>query len=234
VLLDAARNRGIRFVQVSTDEVYGSIDAGAADETAPLNPRSPYAAAKAAGDLLCHAYHVTHGLDVAVSRGANTYGPRQHPEKLVPLFITSALEDLPLPLYGDGLQRRDWLYVDDHADAIGVILDRGAPGGIYNVPGTGERTNRDVAQRILATTAKPSALLRRVADRPGHDRRYAMSGGPLAALGWQPSVDFDAGLGRTVTWYSQNRDWWQRARGPGWPEYYEHQYGRRLAESAPA
>ena len=234
---DAAASRsggGPRFVQVSTDEVYGSIDVGAADEAAPLAPRSPYAAAKAAGDLLCRAFHVTHGLDVVVSRGANTYGPRQHPEKLVPLFITSALDDAPLPLYGDGLQRRDWLYVDDHADAIGLLLDRGESGAFYNVPGGQERTNREVALKILAATGKPRDLLRTVEDRPGHDRRYAMTGGRLAALGWRPAVGFDDGIRQTVAWYTANRAWWLHARGPGWADYYERQYGRRLAGSTPA
>jgi dTDP-glucose 4,6-dehydratase len=234
VLLDAARANGRRLVQVSTDEVYGTIDSGAASEEAQIAPRSPYAAAKAAGDLLCLAYHVTHGTDVVISRGANTYGPRQHPEKLVPLFITSALEDEPLPLYGDGRQRRDWLFVDDHADAIGLLLDRGEPGGVYNVPGGDERVNRDVARAILSATGKPASLLRSVDDRPGHDRRYAMTGDRLAALGWQPRVTFDDGLAQTVAWYAANRDWWQRARGADWADYYERQYGRRLAESSPA
>lgn len=234
VLLDATRERGCRFVQVSTDEVYGSIDEGAANEDAPIKPRSPYAAAKAAGDLLCRAYHVTHGVDVVISRGANTFGPRQHPEKLMPLFVTNALDDAPLPLYGDGLQRRDWLYVDDHADAIALLLDRGASGGIYNVPGVEEHTNREVALRLLAATGRPASLLRTVEDRAGHDRRYAMTGDPIAGLGWKPGVPFDEGLTRTVAWYSDNRDWWQRARGPGWADYYERQYGRRLAESTPA
>jgi dTDP-glucose 4,6-dehydratase len=234
VLLDAARANGRRLVQVSTDECYGTIEAGAADETAQIAPRSPYAAAKAAGDLLCLAYHVTHGTDVVISRGANTYGPRQHPEKLVPLFITNALDDEPLPLYGDGQQRRDWLFVDDHADAIAVLLDRGAAGGVYNVPGGDERVNRDVAWAILAATGKPAGLLRRVEDRPGHDRRYAMTGERLAALGWSPRVKFDDGLARTVAWYSDNRAWWERTRGADWADYYERQYGRRLAESTPA
>jgi dTDP-glucose 4,6-dehydratase len=234
VLLEAARASGRRLVQVSTDEVYGTIESGAADEDWPLKPRSPYAAAKAAGDLLCLAFHVTHGTDVVISRGANTYGPRQHPEKLVPLFITNALDDEPLPLYGDGQQRRDWLFVDDHADAIALLLEHGEPGGVYNVPGGDERVNRDVAQAILAATGRPAHLLRHVADRAGHDRRYAMTGERLAALGWQPQVDFSDGLARTVAWYSDNRDWWRRARGTGWADYYERQYGRRLAESTPA
>jgi len=234
VLLEAVRERGIRLVHVATDEVYGSIESGQASEDSPLAPRSPYAAAKAAGDLLCHAFFVTHDVDVVVSRGANSYGPRQHPEKLVPLFITNALEDAPLPLYGDGLQRRDWLYVDDHADAIALLLDRGAAGGVYNVPGGEEHTNREVAAAILGATGKPTSLLRSVEDRPGHDRRYAMSGERIAALGWQPRVGFDAGLKQTVEWYAANRGWWLRARGDGWTDYYERQYGRRLAESTPA
>ncbi len=234
VLLDAARASGRRLVQVSTDEVYGTIESGAANEDSPLKPRSPYAAAKAAGDLLCRAHHVTHGTDVVISRGANTYGPHQHPEKLVPLFITNALEDEPLPMYGDGRQRRDWLFVDDHADAIAVLLDRAEPGGVYNVPGDDERVNREVAQMILAATGRPAELLRSVEDRPGHDRRYAMTGDRLAALGWQPRVKFEDGLDRTVAWYAANRDWWQRARGADWADYYARQYGRRLADSTPA
>src|SRR5687767_11115583 len=176
----------------------------------------------------------TCALPILISRGANTFGPRQHPEKLVPLFITNALEDAPLPLYGDGRQRREWLYVDDHADAIAVLLERGAPGSVYNVPGVEEHTNRDVALRLLAAIGKPASLLRSVADRAGHDRRYAMKGEPLAVLGWRARVGFDDGLARTVAWYSDNRDWWERARGPGWADYYERQYGRRLAESTPA
>jgi dTDP-glucose 4,6-dehydratase len=241
VLLEAIRGEAERrpgaaprLVQVSTDEVYGSIEVGAATEDSPLAPRSPYAAAKAAGDLLCAAYRVTHGVDVVVSRGANTYGPRQHPEKLVPLFITNALDDEPLPLYGDGRQRRDWMYVDDHADAISLLLERGAPGGVYNIPGTGERANRDVALAILAATGRSTELLRRVADRPGHDRRYAMTGERIAALGWRQQVSFGDGLSATVEWYATNREWWERARGSDWQDWYERQYGRRLAESTPA
>jgi dTDP-glucose 4,6-dehydratase len=234
VLLESVRARDARLVHVSTDEVYGSIEEGAANEDAPLAPRSPYAAAKAAGDLLCRAYHVTHGVDVVISRGANTYGPRQHPEKLVPLFITNALDGQPLPLYGDGQQRRDWLFVDDHADAVGLLLDHGEAGRVYNVPGNQEQTNREVASAILEATGKPQTLLRSVADRAGHDRRYAMTGERIAALGWQPRIGFDQGLAQTVEWYGANRAWWQRARGAGWADYYERQYGRRLAESTPA
>ena len=200
VLLEAARAErdrrgpggGIRLVQVSTDEVYGPVPAGHSREDDPIRPTSPYSAAKAAGELLVRAWHETYGLDVAITRGANTYGPRQHPEKLIPLFVTNALLGEPLPLYGDGMQRRDWLHVDDHADAVGVVLDRGDPGGIYNVPGDGvERPNREVTAAILAALGLPWSLVRHVTDRPGHDRRYALDGTRLRALGWAPRVPFD-------------------------------------------
>ena len=223
-----------RLVQVSTDEVYGSIDEGRAIEGDTLAPRSPYAAAKAAGDLLVLAYHVTYGLDVVISRGSNTYGPFQHPEKLIPLFVTNALDDLPLPLYGDGLQRRDWLYVADHAGAIAHLLAQGAAGAAYNVPGSAELTNRDVAVRLLGLLDKPWALVRTVADRPGHDRRYAMDGRRLAALGWANRVGFDEGLARTVAWYRDHEPWWRAARGGDWDAYYARQYAERLAASSAA
>ncbi len=241
VLLDAVRaasatrvDRPIRFVQVSTDEVYGAVDVGASVETDPLVPRSPYAAAKAAGDLLVGAYHVTHGTDVVITRGANTYGPHQHPEKLIPLFITNAIDDLPVPIYGDGLQERDWLYVDDHADAVGFVLDRGQSGQAYNVPGGGPVTNREVTRAILATVGKPWSLARSVPDRPGHDRRYAMDGSKIEHLGWHAKVAWDAGLPATIAWFVANRDWWARVRSGEWNDYYERQYGRRLADSVPA
>ena len=235
VLLEAVRReaerRAVRMLQVSTDEVYGSIDEGACREDAPLAPRSPYAAAKAAGDLLCLAYHATHGLDLVITRGANSYGPYQHPEKLVPLFITNALDDQPLPLYGDGLQRRDWLYVDDHADAVGIVLDRGASGTVYNLPAGEERSNREVVAALLGRLDKPWSLVRTVEDRPGHDRRYAMDGARIATLGWRPRVAFDDGIAATVDWYRANRAWWERLKGDEWQAYYDRQYGRRLAES---
>jgi dTDP-glucose 4,6-dehydratase len=236
VLLDAVRaatadGRRVRFVQVSTDEVYGDVDSGFSVETDPHAPRSPYAAAKAAGELLAAAYHETYGTDVVVTRGSNTYGPYHHPEKLIPLFITNALDDRELPLYGDGLQQREWLYVDDHADAVGYALDHGATGEAYNVPGGHHHTNREVTERILSLTGKPRTLVRHVPDRPGHDRRYAMDGSKLAALGWRPRVTFDEGLPRTVSWYADNRDWWQALRSGDWHDYYERQYGWRLAAS---
>jgi dTDP-glucose 4,6-dehydratase len=223
-----------RLLQVSTDEVYGSVEAGASREEDPLAPRSPYAAAKAAGDLLVGAYHATFGIDVVITRGANTYGPHQHPEKLIPLFVTNALEDRPLPLYGDGLQRRDWLYVGDHAGAIAHVLVAGRPGGVYNVPGSAELTNRDVAGRVLRLLDRPWSLVRSVADRPGHDRRYALDGSRLRALGWVHRVDFDEGLAETVAWYRDHPGWWRAARGDDWDAYYERQYGERLAASTTA
>jgi len=232
VLLEACRvaAQRPRLVQVSTDEVYGHVEAGHASEGAPLAPRSPYAAAKAAGELLARSYAITHGLDVVVTRGANTYGPYHHPEKLIPLFITNALDDQPLPLYGDGLQRRDWLYVADHAAAIDVVLRHGASGETYNVAGGAERTNRDVVELLLARLGKPWSLVREVEDRPGHDRRYAMDGTKLAALGWRPSTAFEDGLASTVDWFRANEPWWRAARSGDWDGWYDRQYGRRLAQ----
>ncbi len=198
VLLEAARTAAHRprYLQVSTDEVYGSIDVGHATEDAPLAPRSPYAAAKAAGELLVRSYVITHGLDAVTTRGSNTYGPYQHPEKLVPLFITNAIDDQPLPMYGDGLQRRDWLHVADHAGGIDFVLRHGEAGGIYNVAGGTEMTNRDTVALLLDRLGKPWSLVRTVEDRPGHDRRYAMDGSKLTALGWTPSRTFEDGPGR--------------------------------------
>ncbi len=223
-----------RLLQVSTDEVYGSVEAGRSVETDALAPRSPYAAAKAAGDLLVLAYHATYGLDVVITRGANTYGPYQHPEKLIPLFVTNAIDDLPLPLYGDGLQRRDWLHVADHAGAIAHVLAHGAPGAVYNVPGTAELANREIAERILDLLGKPWSLVRSVADRPGHDRRYALDGARLLALGWANRIGLDEGLAATVAWYREHESWWRAARGADWDAWYARQYGERLAGSVPA
>ncbi|MGI8534784.1 MAG: dTDP-glucose 4,6-dehydratase [Candidatus Limnocylindrales bacterium] len=223
-----------RMVQVSTDEVYGPAVSGAHSEDARLAPRSPYAATKAAGDLLVLAAHLTYGLDVVITRGANTYGPRQHPEKLVPLFITNALKDRQMPLYGDGQQRRDWLHVDDHASAISRVLDAGDAGSVYNIVAGQERANRDVARGILERLGKPWSLVRQVADRPAHDQRYAMVGERLASLGWRPLTPFEAGLDLTVAWYRANEDWWRRRHGREWDRYYERQYGDRLARGVEA
>ena len=228
------RARAPRLVQVSTDEVYGSVESGHSREGDPLEPRSPYAAAKAAGELLARSYYVTYGLDVVVTRGSNTYGPYQHPEKLIPLFITNAIDDLQLPLYGDGLQRRDWLHVSDHAAAIDHVLRRGRSGEIYNIPGAAELPNREVVALLLEHLGKPWALVRRVEDRPGHDRRYAMDGTRLAATGWQTRVPFPEGLAETVTWFRSNERWWRAVKSGDWDAYYRLQYGQRLASSIEA
>lgn len=227
-LLDAARRAGVsRFLQVSTDEVYGSITEGEFDEESPLAPSSPYSAAKAGGDLMVHAYHMSHGLDTVITRGSNTYGPFQYPEKLIPLFITNAMDDQPLPLYGDGSQRRDWLFVTDHCRAIDIALRRGAPGGIYNIGAHCERENRDVTREILRLTGKPASLIQPVSDRPGHDKRYAVNTDRIEALGWSPATSFRDGLSQTVEWYGRRRDWWEPLKSGEYQAYYETMYGRR-------
>ena len=230
----AGRERPVRFVQVSTDEVYGSVESGHSRETDRLAPRSPYSAAKAAGELLVGSYVVTHGVDAVVTRGSNTYGPFHHPEKLIPLFVTNALDDLPLPLYGDGLQQRDWLYVADHAGAVDHVLRHGETGETYNVPGSAEMTNRDVVEALLARLDKPWSLVRSVPDRPGHDRRYALDGSKLGGLGWRNRTSFDDGLAATVDWFRANEAWWRAAKSGDWDAYYERQYGARLAASTEA
>jgi dTDP-glucose 4,6-dehydratase len=239
VLLEAVRRqadrgRHVRLLQVSTDEVYGSVETGHSRETDPLAPRSPYAAAKAAGEHLARSYFVTYGTDVVVTRGSNTYGPYHHPEKLIPLFVTNAIDDRPLPLYGDGLQRRDWLYVSDHAGAVEHVLLHGAAGEVYNVPGEEELPNRDVVRRLLDRLGKPWSLVRQVEDRPGHDRRYAMDASKLHALGWRNRTSFDEGLARTVEWFQANEPWWRAAKSGDWDAYYDRQYGARLAGSTEA
>jgi dTDP-glucose 4,6-dehydratase len=233
VLLEAVRSAGrpIRYLQVSTDEVYGSIEKGRSVETDPLAPRSPYSAAKAAGELLVHSYVVTYGLDAVTTRGSNTFGPYHHPEKLIPLFVTNAIDDLPLPLYGDGLQQRDWLFVNDHAGAIEHVLRNGVAGETYNIPGSAEMANRDVVAALLDRLGKPWSLVRTVPDRPGHDRRYALDGSKLAALGWRNRTSFVEGLATTVDWFRANEAWWRAARSGDWDAYYERQYGDRLARS---
>ena len=230
VLLEACRTAATspRYLQVSTDEVYGSIEVGESREGDVLAPRSPYAAAKAAGELLVRSYVVTHGIDAVVTRGSNTYGPYHHPEKLIPLFITNAIDDLPLPLYGDGLQRRDWLYVADHAAGVDAVLRRGVSGETYNLPGGTEMTNRDTVALLLEHLGKPWSLVRHVEDRPGHDRRYAMDGAKVAALGWRPRTSFADGLATTIDWFVANEPWWRATRSGDWDAYYERQYGDRL------
>jgi len=223
-----------RFLQVSTDEVYGSVETGKSREDDRLEPRSPYSSAKAGGELLARSYFVTYGLDVVITRGSNTFGPYHHPEKLIPLFVTNAIDDQQLPLYGDGLQRRDWLYVADHAGAIGHVLEHGVSGETYNVAGNNERTNREIVTALLERLGKPWSLVRQVEDRPGHDRRYAMDSSKLAALGWANKMSFEAGLPATVDWYLQNQDWWRGIKAGEWKDYYQRQYGARLAGSREA
>ena len=208
-----------------------AVAAGFSREGDPLAPRSPYAAAKAAGELLAQSYHVTYGLDVVITRGSNTYGPYHHPEKLIPLFVTNALDDRPLPLYGDGMQVRDWLYVADHAGAIDLVLRCGRAGEVYNVPGSHPVPNRDVVAQLLARLGKPWSLVRFVEDRPGHDRRYAMDGAKLASLGWTNRVAFADGLAATIDWFRANEAWWRATRSGEWDAYYERQYAGRLASA---
>jgi dTDP-glucose 4,6-dehydratase len=230
VLLDAAREHGVsRYLQVSTDEVYGSIEKGSFTETSPLNPSSPYSATKAAGDLLVAAHVHTYGLEAVICRGSNNYGPRQYPEKLIPLGVLNAMAGDSLPVYGDGHQVRNWLYVEDFARAIDLALRKGLPGEVYNVGGPDETANIDVVRRILAHTGRDESLIEYVTDRPGHDRRYSLSSDKIRALGWEPSRRFSEGLEQTVAWYRDNPWWWKPIRSGEYREYYERQYGRRLA-----
>jgi dTDP-glucose 4,6-dehydratase len=232
VLLEHIRETGIRLVQVSTDEVYGDLEAGGSSKEAdPLRPSSPYSAAKAAGDLLVPAYARTFGVNASITRGSNTYGPNQYPEKFIPLFVTNALDGEELPLYGDGRQVRDWLFVEDHCAGIEHVLREGAPGEIYNVGGGDEHENIDVAERIVELTGASRELLRRVADRPGHDRRYSLDTTKLRGLGWAPGTAFADGLRETVAWYRDNREWWERIKSGEYREYYARQYADRLANA---
>jgi dTDP-glucose 4,6-dehydratase len=209
-LLDASRAAGITtFLQVSTDEVYGSIPHGSWPETDPLLPNSPYAAAKAGADLLCRAYHRTHGMDVRITRCSNNYGPYQHPEKVIPLFVTNLLDGQPVPLYGDGRNIRDWLHVSDHCAGIRLVLDKGAPGEIYNIGGGTELSNLELTRRLLDICGADWSMVRHVADRPGHDRRYALDTAKIQELGFAPTVDFETGLADMVRWYRGHESWWR-------------------------
>jgi dTDP-glucose 4,6-dehydratase len=228
VLLEAARHVGIRYLQISTDEVYGSIEDGSFTESSPLDPSSPYSASKAGGDLLVGAYQSTYGTESLIVRGSNNFGPRQHPEKLIPLCILNALAGDPLPVYGDGLQVRNWLWVDDFGAAIDVVLEHGNPGEAYNVGGPEELANIDVVKAILELTGRDESLIEHVTDRLGHDRRYSLGSEKTKALGWAPRVGFSEGLERTVEWYRANEDWWAPIRSGEYREYYEKQYGRSL------
>jgi dTDP-glucose 4,6-dehydratase len=229
VLLEYAREKGIRLVHVSTDEVYGDVPPGVrSTEDDALRASSPYSAAKAAGDLLVLAYVRTYGVNASITRGANTYGPNQYPEKLIPLFVTNAFDGEQLPVYGDGKQVREWLHTDDHGAAIELVLREGASGEIYNIGGE-ERENLHVTQRILELTGSEPSLVRHVDDRPGHDRRYALDDSKLRGLGWRPQHSFVDGLSQTVEWYRANRAWWEPLKSGEYRAYYEHQYARRLA-----
>jgi len=229
VLLDYARHNGIRHLQVSTDEVYGDVPEGRRSvEDDPLRPSSPYSASKAGGDLQVLAYVRTYGTDALITRGANTYGPRQYPEKFLPLFITNAFEGKHLPVYGDGRQSREWLHVEDHCAAIEIALRKGSAGEVYNVGGQ-ERENMEVVRRILDLTRASPDLVRHVEDRPGHDRRYAVDSSKLRELGWSPEHSFDAGgLEEMVAWYRENREWWEPIKSGDYRRYYETQYAARL------
>jgi dTDP-glucose 4,6-dehydratase len=235
VLLEQIRETGARLVQVSTDEVYGDLEGGGSSrESDLLNPSSPYSAAKAAGELLIPAYVRTFGVNASITRGSNTYGPHQYPEKFIPLFVTNALDGEPLPLYGDGRQVRDWLFVEDHCAAIELVLLQGAAGEIYNIGGGDEHENIEVAERLLELTGADRSLLRSVPDRPGHDRRYSVDSTKLHALGWSPQTPFEIGLRETVSWYRENRSWWEPIKSGDYREYYERQYAERLANATPA
>jgi dTDP-glucose 4,6-dehydratase len=229
VLLEWARESGARFVQVSTDEVYGDVAPGESSrEDDPLRPSSPYAASKAGGDLQVLAYVRTHGVDATITRGSNTYGRNQYPEKLIPLFVTNALDGEPLPLYGDGRQTRDWLHAEDHAAAIELVLREGGAGEVYNVGGGEEVENVEITSRILQLTGRDESLVRHVADRPGHDRRYSLDSSKLRELGWAPRRNLAEGLADTVDWYRARRDWWEPIKSGEYREYYERQYAARL------
>jgi dTDP-glucose 4,6-dehydratase len=234
VLLEASIACGIeRYLQVSTDEVYGEIEApNRAAEDDILRPRSPYAASKAGGDLLVGAYAATFGVRALLTRGSNTYGPNQYPEKLIPLFVTNALDALPLPVYGDGKQMRDWLFVEDHCAGIATVLERGQVGEIYNLGAGTERPNLEVVQRIVDFLDCDLTLVRHVPDRPAHDRRYALATDKAATLGWKPRTAFEDGLRQTIAWYRENRDWWEPIKSGSFQQYYEVQYADRLAKSA--
>jgi dTDP-glucose 4,6-dehydratase len=227
-LLEAARERSLRFVQVSTDEVYGSIEDGSFTEESPLRPSSPYSATKAGADLLVASYRHTYGLEALICRGSNNYGPYQYPEKLIPLMVLNAMHGDSLPVYGDGMQVRNWIYVEDFARGIGAVLERGEPGEVYNVGGPDEAPNIEVVKKIVEYTGADEALIEYVTDRPGHDRRYSLGSEKARGLGWEAQARFAEGLERTVAWYRDNRWWWEPIRSGDYRAYYERQYGRAL------
>jgi dTDP-glucose 4,6-dehydratase len=229
VLLEAARAAGLRYLQVSTDEVYGSIDEGSFTEESPLRPSSPYSATKTGADLLVQSYFHTYDLGAVICRGSNNYGPYQYPEKLIPLMVLNALHGDSLPVYGDGMQVRNWIHASDFARAIGHVLEHGVPGEVYNAGGPDECANVDVVKRIIELTGADESQIEYVTDRPGHDRRYSLSSGKVRALGWEPRVRFEEGLEETVAWYRENAWWWEPIRSGDYREYYERQYGKSLS-----
>lgn len=230
VLCEQAKKQGVeRFIQVSTDEVYGDVHEGYSLETDPLEPRSPYAASKAGGELISRSYFISHGLPVITTRGSNTFGPYQFPEKLIPLMVTNAIDDKPLPVYGDGLQRRDWIYALDHALGILIAGEKGTPGEAYNVGGGNERYNKDVVEHILRLLGKPTSLIKHVEDRAGHDRRYALNFSKIKELGYAPRHTFESALQDTVNWFQNREDWWRAIRdGDDYKDFYSRQYDKRL------
>lgn len=228
VLLEATRKLGLeRMLQVSTDEIYGNIPSGSSVEGDNYDPRSPYSASKAGGELMCKAYFETFQTPVLITRGSNNYGPFQYPEKLIPLFITNLLDGKPVPVYGDGQQIRDWIYVMDHCTGILTALHQGVAGEAYNVGGGNEHTNMEITQTLLQLTGRGPDLIQYVADRPGHDRRYSLDTAKLRGLGWQPATSFEQGLAETVAWYRDNRWWWEKIKSGEYSEYYQRQYGNR-------
>jgi len=231
VLLEAARRAGIRHLQISTDEVYGSIEEGTFTEESPIEPSSPYSASKAGGDMIVRAYHHTYGFDCLITRASNNYGPYQHPEKLIPLMVLNSLAGDRLPVYGDGMQVRNWLFTEDFAAAIDVVLERGEAGEVYNVGGPEEMPNIEVVKRILELTGQDESQIDYVTDRLGHDRRYSLSSERTEGLGWKAEVHFDEGIKRTVDWYRDHPEWWQPIREGEYREYYERQYGTKLSGS---
>lgn len=228
VMLEAARDAGVRHLQISTDEVYGSIGEGSFTEASPLDPSSPYSASKAGGDLLVSAFRHTWDTDSLIVRASNNYGPRQHPEKLIPLVLLNALHGDPIPVYGDGAQVRNWLFVTDFCRAIDAVLEHGGTGEVYNVGGPDEPSNLEVVREILEIAGADESLIEFVGDRPGHDRRYSMDSTRTEGLGWKAEVSFAEGIRETVEWYLKNRDWWEPLRSGEYREYYERQYGRKL------
>jgi dTDP-glucose 4,6-dehydratase len=228
VLLEAARENDLSYLQVSTDEVYGSIDVGTFTEESPLRPSSPYSATKTGADLLVQSYFHTYGLPAVICRGSNNYGPYQYPEKLIPLMILNALHGDKLPVYGDGMQVRNWIHSTDFSRAIGHVLEHGVPGEVYNAGGPDEEANIHVVRRIIELTGAAESQIEHVTDRPGHDRRYSLSSEKVRALGWAPLVRFDEGLAETVAWYRDNAWWWEPVRSGEYRRYYERQYGRSL------